>query len=109
MNGVSVTERTPLAHGSRILLGNNHLFRLSCPGQTLQESETLMNYEQAMNEISINELKGMPMYQRIQQQLLEEHDAEKEGERERGGLIQIFARQIFSDTMKNFCVLMLCK
>ena len=38
-----------------------------------------MNYEQAMNEISINELKDMPMYQRIQQQLVEKHDAEKEG------------------------------
>ena len=80
VNGVTVTERTALAHGSRILLGNNHLFRLSCPGQTLQESETLMNYEQAMNEISVHELKDMPMYQRIQQQLLEKHDAEKEGE-----------------------------
>ena len=39
-----------------------------------------MNYEQAMNEISLNELKGIPMYQRIQQQLLEKHDAEKESE-----------------------------
>ena len=76
MNGVSVTERTNLPHGSRILLGNNHLFRLSCPGQTLKE---LMNYEQAMNEISVNELKDIPMYQTIQQKLLEKHDAEKEG------------------------------
>ena len=79
VNGVSATQRTSLAHGSRILLGNNHLFRLSCPGQSLKESETLMNYEQAMNEISLNELKDMPMYKRIQRKLLEKHDAEKEG------------------------------
>ena len=31
VNGRSVTERTQLKHGARILLGNNHLFRLSCP------------------------------------------------------------------------------
>ena len=31
VNGRSVTERTQLKHGDRILLGNNHLFRLSCP------------------------------------------------------------------------------
>ena len=31
VNGRVVTEKTKLRHGSRILLGNNHLFRLSCP------------------------------------------------------------------------------
>lgn len=39
-----------------------------------------MNYEQAMNEISVNELKKMPLYQRIQQELVEKQDAEKESE-----------------------------
>ncbi len=63
MNGVPVSERVPVRHGGRILLGNNHLYRLSCPhrqevGQTEEgeESSELMDYEQAMKEISINEL-----------------------------------------------------
>ena len=50
-----------MRHGGRILLGNNHLYRLSCPyrpeeGQPEEESHELMDYEQAMKEISINEL-----------------------------------------------------
>jgi len=31
VNGKVVTERTKLCHGYRVLLGNNHFFRLSCP------------------------------------------------------------------------------
>ena len=53
-----------------------------------------MNYEQAMNEISVHELKHMPMYQRIQQQLLEKHDAEKEG----GGNIAFYSKQPYTYT-----------
>ena len=33
MNGIVITDRTQLRHGGRILLGNNHLFRLNCPGK----------------------------------------------------------------------------
>lgn len=57
VNGVSVTERVQVKHGGRILLGNNHLYRLSCPATGGQSRENeLMDYEQAMKEISINEL-----------------------------------------------------
>ena len=57
MNGVSVTERVQVKHGGRVLLGNNHLYRLSCPYGGGQNGENeLMDYEQAMKEISINEL-----------------------------------------------------
>ena len=55
VNGQPVTEKSPLRHGARILLGNNHLFRLSCPGQQ-REGDEPMDYEQAMKEISLNEL-----------------------------------------------------
>lgn len=55
VNGQAVTEKSPLRHGARILLGNNHLFRLSCPGQQ-REGDEPMDYEQAMKEISLNEL-----------------------------------------------------
>jgi len=56
-----VSERVSVRHGGRILLGNNHLYRLSCPyraeaGHTEEDSSELMDYEQAMKEISINEL-----------------------------------------------------
>ena len=33
VNGIVITDRTQLRHGGRILLGNNHLFRLNCPGK----------------------------------------------------------------------------
>ncbi len=57
MNGVSVSERVPVKHGGRIMLGNNHLYRLSCPHTLNPNGESeLMDYEQAMKEISINEL-----------------------------------------------------
>ena len=59
MNGQGVSERTQIHHGARVLLGNHHLYRLSCPRQAGEEStETveLMDYEQAMKEISLKEL-----------------------------------------------------
>ena len=59
INGRLVAERTMVRHGYRILLGNNHLFRLSCPrvaGQVVEERDAPVEYEQAMREISINEL-----------------------------------------------------
>lgn len=59
VNGQIITEKTQLKHGSRILFGNNHLYRLSCPrmgGASFDEEEPVMNYEQAMKEISVNEL-----------------------------------------------------
>ena len=31
VNGKIITEKTKLCHGYRVLLGNNHFFRLSCP------------------------------------------------------------------------------
>lgn len=43
-----------------MLLGNNHLFRLSCPrsssGEEKETEDTPMDYEEAMKEISRNEL-----------------------------------------------------
>lgn len=96
MNGVSVTERVQVKHGGRILLGNNHLYRLSCPGGQSRENE-LMDYEQAMKEISINELTngeqkslGLsvmfslsfldPVYNKMQENLVKKHEEEKEGQ-----------------------------
>ena len=58
VNGHHVTERVPTKHGDRILLGNSHLFRLSCPRQQSYQNtpEQLMDYEAAMNEIKTQEL-----------------------------------------------------
>ena len=64
VNGQSISEKTQLHHGARILLGNHHLYRLSCPRQTRESTATveLMDYEQAMKEISLKELdKGTPL------------------------------------------------
>ncbi len=64
VNGHRVTERVTTKHGDRILLGNSHLFRLSCPRQQEEGAEgegteppvQLMDYEAAMNEINTKEL-----------------------------------------------------
>ena len=64
MNGQIVSEKTQIHHGARVLLGNHHLYRLSCPRQARESTETveLMDYEQAMKEISLKELdKGTPL------------------------------------------------
>ena len=57
-----MTEQTQLHHGARILLGNHHLYRLNCPkpaGETANQVN-LVDYEQAMKEISLKELdKGI--------------------------------------------------
>eukprot|EP00731_Ephydatia_muelleri_P010946 Em0005g1532a len=78
VNGIVITDRTQLRHGGRILLGNNHLFRLNCPGQSSVGDEP-MGYEQAMKEISHNELIKDPLYCKMQQELAQKHEAEKEG------------------------------
>lgn len=57
INGRVITEKEQVRHGARILLGNNHLYRLSCPGGVGQGAE-LMDYEQAMKEVEQNELKN---------------------------------------------------
>ena len=65
VNGQLIAERTMVRHGYRILLGNNHLFRLSCPcsaGQVVEDYEAPVEYEQAMREISINELTDGEFY-----------------------------------------------
>ena len=96
---MSVTERVQVKHGGRILLGNNHLYRLSCPHTVEQSGEEneLMDYEQAMKEISINELTNGgsilvgwtdlmhkfvldPVYSKVQENLMKKHEEEKEGE-----------------------------
>lgn len=105
MNGVSVAEKVQVKHGGRILLGNNHLYRLSCPHTVGQNGENeLMDYEQAMKEISINELVNGepsnelaggcvlcggrssvvccmldPVYSKVQESLMKKHEEEKEG------------------------------
>ena len=106
MNGVSVSERVQVKHGGRILLGNHHLYRLSCPHTVdpNEEEGELMDYEQAMKEISINELSNGeawgterngvmcvcdvcvcvcvcvdPVISKVQENLSKKHEEEKEG------------------------------
>lgn len=77
------------------MLGNNHLYRLSCPHTVGQNDMELMDYEQAMKEISINELTNGkvlelctgsftcvyadPVYSKVQESLMKKHEEEKEG------------------------------
>jgi hypothetical protein len=48
-------------------------------GVPIDEEEPVMNYEQAMKEISVNELAADPIYSKMQKKLLEKHQADKEG------------------------------
>jgi kinesin family protein 13 len=47
-------------------------------GVPIDEEEPVMNYEQAMKEISVNELAADPIYSKMQKKLLEKHQADKE-------------------------------
>ena len=59
VNGHRVTERVHIKHGDRILFGNSHLFRLYCPWQQDNHEHELMDYKEAMNEISAKHGKGV--------------------------------------------------
>ena len=64
INGESVAEKTQIHHGASILLGNHHLYRLSCPRPAgeMADQVKLVDYEQAMKEISLKELnKGISL------------------------------------------------
>eukprot|EP00794_Sanderia_malayensis_P012185 gene12185-13443_t len=63
VNGQLITERTQLRHGDRILLGNNHFFRLNCPHSTsmIQDSELdqTVDFDFAQSELMLNEFQSL--------------------------------------------------
>lgn len=48
MNGRLITERTLLRNGYRLLIGNNHFFRVNCPKEAVDISASIMEESNAM-------------------------------------------------------------
>ncbi|VDO45464.1 unnamed protein product [Haemonchus placei] len=59
VNGREISDRTPLRHGNRLLIGMNHFFRVNCPKdvdmtQSVMDESVLFDYNDAWHEISIS-------------------------------------------------------
>uniref|UniRef100_A0A183HXG9 FHA domain-containing protein n=1 Tax=Onchocerca flexuosa TaxID=387005 RepID=A0A183HXG9_9BILA len=48
VNGRLITERTLLRNGYRLLIGNNHFFRVNCPKEAVDMSASIMEESNAM-------------------------------------------------------------
>ncbi|EJD75153.1 CBR-KLP-4 protein [Loa loa] len=48
VNGHLITERTLLRNGYRLLIGNNHFFRVNCPKETIDISASIIEESNAM-------------------------------------------------------------
>ncbi|CAG9532229.1 unnamed protein product [Cercopithifilaria johnstoni] len=48
VNGRLITERTLLRNGYRLLIGNNHFFRVNCPKETVDMNASIMEESNAM-------------------------------------------------------------
>lgn len=98
VNGTPIVEKTQLHHGDRLLWGNNHFFRISCPrtltaGAAL-ETPTLdrpIDYEFAREEIMMKELVNDPIQTAV-------HSLEKQHEEDKHNALekqrQMYERQL---------------
>ncbi|XP_044741310.1 kinesin-like protein KIF13A [Chrysoperla carnea] len=82
VNGSAVTERTPIYHGYRILLGYHHIFRVNCPKSlsTTSEPQTpaqTFDYNFAREELMLNELSNDPIQTAISR-LEKQHEEDKQ-------------------------------
>uniref|UniRef100_A0A069DXT9 Putative kinesin-like protein n=1 Tax=Panstrongylus megistus TaxID=65343 RepID=A0A069DXT9_9HEMI len=86
VNGSSVTEKTLLHNGDRILWGNHHFFRVNCPklatAGTLTSSEPqtpaqTFDYNFAREEFMLNELSNDPLQAAIAK-IEKQHEEDKQ-------------------------------
>ncbi|XP_018897649.2 kinesin-like protein KIF13A isoform X1 [Bemisia tabaci] len=83
VNGVPVSDRTPLQHGDRILWGNHHFFRLNCPkasSTAASEPQTpaqTIDYNFAREELMLNELSNDPIQTAIAR-IERQHEEDKQ-------------------------------
>ncbi|KAK6031429.1 kinesin motor domain protein [Ostertagia ostertagi] len=57
VNGREISDRTPLRHGNRLLIGMNHFFRVNCPkdvdmSQSVMDESVLFDYNDAWHEVN---------------------------------------------------------
>ncbi|VDL77237.1 unnamed protein product [Nippostrongylus brasiliensis] len=57
VNGREISDRTPLRHGNRLLIGMNHFFRVNCPKdvdmtQSIMDESVLFDYNDAWHEVA---------------------------------------------------------
>ncbi|XP_063387013.1 kinesin-like protein unc-104 [Cydia fagiglandana] len=59
VNGREVTEPIILKTGSRVILGKNHVFRFTHPGQPLEDKETIINKEMTTADPAGNDAENV--------------------------------------------------
>ncbi|XP_063365767.1 kinesin-like protein unc-104 [Cydia amplana] len=59
VNGREVTEPIILKTGSRVILGKNHVFRFTHPGQPLEDKETVINKEMTTADPAGNDAENV--------------------------------------------------
>lgn len=80
VNGFTVTERTGLHHGDRVLWGNHHFFRVNCPKSITSEPQTpaqTFDYNFAREELMLNEFSNDPIQSEISR-LEKQHEEDKQ-------------------------------
>lgn len=48
VNGHAISQRTLLRNGYRLLIGNNHFFRVNCPKEAIDMNASIMEESTAM-------------------------------------------------------------
>lgn len=107
VNGREITDRTPLRHGNRLLIGMNHFFRVNCPKdvdmtQSVMDESVLFDYNDAWHEVN-GDGGGNPISTAVDQymeQVTLKHQEDKQAALERQ--YEAFERYIQSLTAGGF-------
>ncbi|WKY14498.1 hypothetical protein Q1695_000214 [Nippostrongylus brasiliensis] len=107
VNGREISDRTPLRHGNRLLIGMNHFFRVNCPKdvdmtQSIMDESVLFDYNDAWHEVN-GDGGGNPISSAVDQymeQVTLKHQEDKQAALERQ--YEAFERYIQNLTAGGF-------
>ncbi|VDM47096.1 unnamed protein product [Toxocara canis] len=88
VNGRAITQRTLLRNGYRLLIGNNHFFRVNCPKEAIDMNASIMeestamlfDYDDAWHEVN-SDMNSNPISTAVDQymeQITRKHEEEKQ-------------------------------
>uniref|UniRef100_A0A915BGU3 Kinesin-like protein unc-104 n=2 Tax=Parascaris univalens TaxID=6257 RepID=A0A915BGU3_PARUN len=88
VNGHAISQRTPLRNGYRLLIGNNHFFRVNCPKEAIDMNASIMeestamlfDYDDAWHEVN-SDMNSNPISTAVDQymeQITKKHEEEKQ-------------------------------
>lgn len=80
VNGRTITSKTKVKHGDRIVWGNNHFFRINCPKANSPSSEGFpenIDYDFAQQELMLQQMGNDPIQEAISQ-IEKQHEEDKQ-------------------------------